>query len=111
MLVLKSWNAPPIVLEIQHAEINWVPKFRLTTRYGNTQVAMLAGNRMEVPKSHSIAFTLGTILRKIHSNFVLCSYKIAGHFHDLAVFGTSGKKTGIVLPKAGWLAALCMLHA
>ena len=30
----------------------------------------------------------------------------AGHFHDLAGRGTSGKKNGTLPPKAGWLAGL-----
>ena len=64
----------------ENAKINRVPKYGRTTRYGNTHVgdsnftflqlsaalmeviscdAIFTGNRTEVPKSCSIAFTLG----------------------------------------------------
>ena len=36
----------------------------------------------------------------------LCSYNIAGYFHDLAAHGITGKKSRIVSPKAGQLADL-----
>ena len=52
-----------------------------------TNVAIFIGNRMEVPKLHSIAVTLWWhghhIAYKLSAIFVRHSYKIEGHFHDL----------------------------
>ena len=59
--------------------------------------AICAGHRTEVPKWHSVAFTLGAPhLDSTHkfSALFLRPYKIAGHFNDLAGSRRSGKIEG-----------------
>ena len=54
--------------------------------------AIFKGKGTEVPKS---AFVDILCINSVQLLF-LCSYKIAGHFHDLVGCETYGKKTGLV---------------
>ena len=82
--------------------------------------SIFLGNRMEVPKSHSIAFRLGALLAP-HLNFVLkcratcfCVRTNSGtfpRFSGTRIIIYSGKKTGTVT-KSGTVGTseLCTIH-
>ena len=64
-----------------------------------TRDANFVGIQTEVPKWHSVAFTLGAPHLDCTHKFSALSlrpYKIAGHFHDVAGRRTSGKIEGML---------------